>query len=227
MKKNILKYIGLGILIIVGSSSLLKNCILVEEEGEVETRAKNEYSCISTEYLGKFLANSFPDSKALIIYDSVSTSKLMEQRMTGLRKGIEGKIEIVKELGFPTKIPKDIPPNMMRISDFVKAEDFNMAMKKYPQANLVISLIGLPEDIQEMQIWQIEDKKKRPKLAVFGGDIDQLANAIKADFIQALVVYRPMDKYVNQLPPSDLEEAFKRRFILITPQNIKDFEPKK
>lgn len=214
----------MAILFIVSFVSLLKNCVLSEEEGEIEARAKAEYSCISTEYLGQFLSESFPNAKSLIIYDSVSTSKLMEQRIVGLRKGLAGKIEIIKEIGLPTTPPKDIPPNMIRISDFINADDFNKAIKKYPKADLIISLIGLPDDIQNMDIWQIEDKKKRPKLAVFGGSIEVLSTAIKANYIQALVVYRQMDKYANQLPPDDLKEAFNRRFILITPQNIKDFE---
>lgn len=218
--KKIFKLLIVTTIIIFAIFILLKNLVFDKEVGEVNTQSKQEYSCISTEYLGKYISEKYPNSKALVFYDSVSTSKLMLQRICGLRKGLAGKVEVVQEIGMPKKYPKGIPPQMFRTNEYIRAEDFNRAMKKYPRANMLISLVGLPADIEEMTVWQIKNKNKRPKVAVYGGDPKKLSTAIREGYIQALVVYREMDKSFNKLPPGDLEAAFNKRFMLITPQNI-------
>ena len=216
-----------GVLVLAAFVSLLRNCVFREPEGRTQSQARILYSSVSTEYLGNYLADKFPESRALIIFDAASNSKILQERLNGLRKGLKGKVEIVNELGLPTQLPPGVPPEMIRTIELIKASDFDSAMKNNPKANMIITLIGLPQDIQNMQIWRMEDAKKRPKMIVFGGDPEILKDAIKADYIQALVVYRQMDKYAKQKPPSDLNEAFARRFILYTPQNIAELEKAK
>jgi len=209
------------ILIFFGIAFTIRNLFFSEEEGEIEKRSKKQYSAISTEYLGKYLSEKYPKSKAVIFYDSLSTSPVFEERLNGLRKGLQGSIDIYLEIPLPKSVPQNIPPRMIRAIDYISAEDFNIVMKKYPNVNMIISLVGLPHDSAKMNIWQIDDPIKRPKFILFGGNLRELSPAIEAGYINALVLYRHMDKSVNELPPADIEEAFNRRFRLITPESVK------
>lgn len=216
------RLIGLVALIGLAFFSLLKSCFFYEAEGEIEARSKSQYSCISTEYLGKYLSDTYPNAKALIFYDSISSSNLMKQRIDGLKKGL-GSMTIVKEIGLPSNIPEDIPRHMIRSCDYIKANDFNKAIKKYTRANLIISLIGLPEDYDQINIWGMDDKH-RPKVALFGASLEEFKSDLENGFVNALVIYKQMDKSVNQLPPSNLKEAFNKRFKLITDDNVNELD---
>ncbi len=224
--KRQLASVAFVVLLLGAFFSLLKSCVFYDPEGSIEIQSKNEYSCISTEYLGQFIYEKYPDAKVLVVYDAISSSPLIEQRLTGLRKSFDGKIDVVAEIGFPLKTPKERPARMMHSIDYIKADDFNEIMQKYPNVNMIISLVGLPYDVQNMHIWDITDSKKRPRVIVFGGSLKYLTPVIKAGVIDALVIYREMDQSVNQLPPDDLKEAFDRRFRLITPENIQKKDKK-
>ncbi|MEA2013488.1 MAG: hypothetical protein U9O87_10505 [Verrucomicrobiota bacterium] len=200
----------------------LKNCFFYPVEGVVEDESKKQYTYLSTEYLGKYLTEEYPDSKIVIIYSSISVTKIQQLRLEGLRKGLSDDCEIIKQVGLPFYIPGGIPQCMISLNEFLKAKDFNDVFLENEDADMFISLVGLPEDLNKMSLWEIESEVKRPKLIVFGGDVSILKEAIINDYIQALIVYRQMDNSVNKLPPDNLKEAFSRRFMLITPKNIEN-----
>ena len=84
--KRKLAYIGLSVLILSAFFSMLNSCVFYVPEGDVESASKFEYASISTEYLGNYLSKTYPNSKTLIIYNAIPSTKVVEQRIIGLRK---------------------------------------------------------------------------------------------------------------------------------------------
>jgi len=79
-------------------------------------------------------------------------------------------------------------------------------------------LTGLPYDVENLTLWNISDP---PKLAIIGpGSLHKLKNAIVQNYVAGVVTYRPRYDFEDRSVPKDLDEAFNKRFLLITPSNI-------
>ena len=115
-------------------------------------------------------------------------------------------------------------PEMME-GFVLKGDDFNNFLKSNPGHNVIISLIGLPPEKQELAKVELFDAEKmegkqRPVLGLVNGDVYGLWMAIKIKYIHSIVTYRPKTKFDKKPPPENLKEAFDKRFILITPDNL-------
>jgi len=201
------------------------------------------YMMVSTEKLGQYLAEKYPGSKALVIVAPTSTlvNQSNEALVKGLKEGMGGKVEIIKEIA--PEVPKMNMPNMPTMpanadGKTPKAPPMDpVAMMGPPEfwltpaamdsliepyigkADLVITTIGLPMDMAKMKYWTWE---KKPKMVLASGGIFSLKKAIEAQAVAAAVAYNPKSTFDNLAPPSNLEEAFNKRFVLITPDNIKE-----
>jgi hypothetical protein len=96
---------------------------------------------------------------------------------------------------------------------------FDKLITANPNANLVISLIGLPYDVANMKLWKMSEQS-RPKVALLTGDIHQLKGAIFSKYIVAAVAMRPDLKSIDEKAPSDPQKAFDIRYLLVTPENV-------
>ena len=100
------------------------------------------------------------------------------------------------------------------------AEAFDEIVADNPEATLILSLVGLPMNWKEMEFWLMEDAK-RPKLVVSNGQVYELYDPIIQDYVNAVVHYNPSSEYNFQdSVPSDVTEAFKKRYLLIDADNI-------
>ncbi|OGV50991.1 MAG: hypothetical protein A2017_14025 [Lentisphaerae bacterium GWF2_44_16] len=126
------------------------------------------------------------------------------------------------EKGTEQSQPPPPPPedefDMMPVSERACAEHFDALINKYPDCNLVVTLVGLPYDVGEMSIWS-RDPEKRPKMALLFADVFKLKNAIKADYITALT-YKPGVKFSEDPAPSDPQKAFEQRYIILNKDNV-------
>lgn len=219
--------VAIGLLIVVvicGIAILFKTGTL--GSGETEKLIANElkYAQSQAFVLGKYLKETYPDSTVLIVADrNYAKSKRQEKLIEGLKEGLGGASTpvTIDTLELP-KNKKGMPPeemDMMPLEEIMTAKEFDAVVKKNPQANLVISMIGLPRDADKMQLWKMEEAK-RPKVALLTGDIHSLGRAIKAGFIVAAVSYRPGVKFTEDPCPDDPEKAFEERYIIITPKNV-------
>jgi len=229
--------------------------ILVKSMGSGETKQlianEMQYARASAEILGRQLASARPGAVALVIVeDKNSTSEHMKQRLDALKAGLGSAITIgaidSPDLLLPepgtepvdaldpadpaaTPAPVAPPPDemmmMMPVQEMMRAYHFDDLLAKNPSCNLIISFIGLPRDVGDMQIWTM-DPELQPKIALLQGEVHSLKNAFLSEAIVAAVAYRPDAKFDEQAPPKDAQAAFDKRYILITPQNVEEVEAK-
>jgi hypothetical protein len=112
------------------------------------------------------------------------------------------------------------PPDMVgpMMDMMIQAQQFNDLFKKeLAGVGLVISLIGLPLDAEALSLWQMADP---PKLAaIVTTQLPPVQEAVRRGYIAALVVHRPDAAAAAKSAP-DSVEAFDRRFLLVTPDNV-------
>ncbi len=198
-------------------------------------KTQMRYVEVSTEKLGKYLADKYPGTKAVVIVSPMA--KLNQANndalMAGLKRGLDGKVTIVAEISpEPPKMPtmpggpqgKSMPPGsemmmMGPIEFWLTPEKFDAMLEPHLKgADLVITTIGLPMDVGKLKFWQV--KPQPPKMVIASGNISNLAEAIKAGFVAAAVTFNPKATYDNQKPPSNLDEAFAKRYLLVTPETV-------
>lgn len=190
---------------------------------------KNEekYACASTEILGKYLAKKYPDTQALLIVDGTgNTNRHQAVMIQSLEKGFNNRITIAATVYPPNLSPTSNTSSTSTGIGGISAADFDDLIRKNSKCQLVISLIGLPVNIQDMTVWEMEDYA-RPKIAAMDFDPLRLWNAVHSGMIVAAVLEHPDSTYDNSItPPNDLQEIFDRRYLLITLENINEIEEK-
>lgn len=195
--------------------------------------------------LGNHLASVCPGAKALVIVDpqltasagehtrSAVTGARQENLLDGLREGFGDKIELVRIIApelpshvkqalerVPDMSTQDAPePMFMPLEEWFNAEAFDQLIKKHAGGcDLVVSTIGLPQDLGRMAFWTM---RKRPKLALTSCSVYNLRRALETGAVISAVSYDPSKVYDDDPPPEDPEAAFQKRYLLLTPQNAR------
>ena len=104
-------------------------------------------------------------------------------------------------------------------------EDKLGALEKNADAGIVVSTIGLPQDAPRMKFWKTS-ADKRPMLFLIGtpsGQITGLAAAVAKGDIAGVVVSNPEAKY-DVAAPSDPNEAFDIRYVLVDKSNVEQYK---
>lgn len=101
----------------------------------------------------------------------------------------------------------------------VQAQNYNKALAPYVrEVDVVVMLSDMPYDLENLVLWNMQSP---PKLALMrGGAMGKLRNAISQGYIIGVVSYRPGYDFEDRTVPKDLDEAFNKRFLLITPDNV-------
>ena len=195
--------------------------------------------------LGNHLASTCPGAKALVIVEpqlippgaaqneTAAKTDRQENILDGLREGFGDKVELVKAIApeipphvkqfmedAPGTSPEDAPePMFIPLEEWFTAKTFDQLIKKHAkECDLVISTIGLPQDLGRMAFWTM---KKRPKLALTGGSVYNLRQALETGAVIGAITYDPSKTYDDDPPPKDLGAAFQKRYLLLTPKNTK------
>jgi len=119
---------------------------------EVSAKKHREYMTLAGDILGKQLKFSEYDdkrTKVLIIDFPVNTklprSGVSKNIITGLEKGL-------KLSGFSISAVERVEPS--KSNDYwLSAQEFDRIIKKHQEAGLVISLVGLPKNVQAVTFW--------------------------------------------------------------------------
>ena len=123
-----------------------------------------------------------------------------------------------------TPYPMDFMP--MEMEMMMQAEDYNNALSGHlDNCDLLIMLRNLPYDIEKMQVWQMSSP---PKVALMQpANLSKLKEPIKQGLITAVVARKPDAEYdLKGSIPNDVEKAFNRRYLLLTPKNIEEISQK-
>ena len=84
--------------------------------------------------------------------------------------------------------------------------------------DMVITCIGLPAGGRA--------RRKGKKVAIAGGSVYEYGPAIQGKMIVAAVTYKPDAEYDDKSVPSNMEEAFNKRYLLVTPENLAEVATK-
>lgn len=195
--------------------------------GDIARIIENEitYAKAGAFVMGQRIAEKYPKRTALVI-----ASKDWEQNrrtteiIDALKKGMGDKVTI-KKIDYPKVPPPKIKdPSMPEedmlymMEDMVQAEHYNELIDENKDCNLLIFLAPLPNDMVNMNIWEM-NKEQRPMVALLFSDAFSLQRAIKAGYIICLS-YKPGVKFDEEDPPSDPKAAFDKRYIIISPENV-------
>lgn len=199
--------------------------------GDVSYLIENEikFAKAGAYIMGQELAKTYSGKKALVIAPNKwRDNRRMLEIVSGLKKGLNGKLEI-KAIESPV-IPKpkktnpEMPEDYMMFEEMLQAEHYNKLISKNKDCNFLIFLTNLPHDMVNLNIWEMDDDK-RPMVALLYSDIYSLKRAIKAGYITALT-YKPNVKFTEEPPPKDYKEAFDKRYIIVTPKNVDEISEK-
>ena len=204
---------GLGIFLKYGKSA----------DPETYVQANLQFQKSSGYTLAQYLGKGLSGAQVLVILDkSNNDDPIQKALIKGIEKGFEDTDNDIVYVTPNVKIPKIKGQPKKNIMDVTKANDINLLLGKYPNCKILITLIGLPKDIQNLNL--IKTFQLRPEKAVkigfLNGGIENLPAYIKAGFISAATFPDPIKKYNMQLPSSDMKETFDMQFLLITPQNV-------
>ncbi|MCK5806020.1 MAG: hypothetical protein KAI66_24525 [Lentisphaeria bacterium] len=83
--------------------------------------------------------------------------------------------------------------------------------------DIVVTTIGLPQNgLKDSVIW-----KSGVKFAISNGSAYERYQSIVDGTIVAVVTYNPKATYRDLPPPADPDKAFDKRYLLLTPENVK------
>lgn len=219
--------------------------------GSTKTMIAGEmtYNNASATVFGRYLAAEYPGSSALVIVeDKNSTDEFYLARMAALKEGLGEAVKIVAvetpdvfatspvdaaaTSDDPSAPPAaSVPPLMITpVTNLMLAEHFDVLIDQNPGCQLIITMIGLPRDVDNLKMWAMPEET-RPKVAMYSSGstgISQYMEAIAAGSICVALTYSPDAKFDlgNQLPPTDPQAAFDQRYLLITPANLEEIKAK-
>ena len=186
---------------------------------------EKDYFYSTMSFLGDYLATNFSGHRVLLISNPVveSNREQQEEMMNRLEATMGEKLNILARRS-PLKLDVDAVLDESEGTEaeglVFTADSFDLMQSMHPECNLIVSLIGLPRDYKNMKFWSM-NPLERPKLVVMFGDTYELKNAITMGYIAAIITYnRAYRPKIDDVIPPDYKEAFNKRFILITKDNV-------
>ncbi|OGV61005.1 MAG: hypothetical protein A2X45_14320 [Lentisphaerae bacterium GWF2_50_93] len=225
--------VGLMILVLLSAVVILMKTGVLGDQG-TQKIIQNEFTYTKSSYvmLGKHIADKIPGAKILLIVDKQRQNDTRSPALLdAFKQGLGGKATIsateTPAIAWPEGRPQPNPEemDMIPLQEVMTAQSFNDLMTKYPDCNLVVSFIGLPNDVENMQVWTMEPEK-RPKLAIINGAYHNLKSALQSGIVAVIVAVNPSAKFTDEAAPTDIKAAFDKRYILITPDNIEEISQK-
>ncbi|MCF7853956.1 MAG: hypothetical protein K9N51_04090 [Candidatus Pacebacteria bacterium] len=190
------------------------------------------YAEISAKRLGQYISENFADSEVVILkgYEFGEPSEGETARLRGLTEGLGPDITVVEIIS--PELPEEykrmmeemggaeeaVPPPVGEM--MMQASEYNRVLEPYlDQCDIIISLIGLPMDVENLSLWKMQDP---PRLALYNTmQMPSLQEAIKQGYIVAAVMYRLDPDMEDKAKPKSVKD-FDKRFLLVTPENIEE-----
>ncbi|NLF16977.1 MAG: hypothetical protein GX595_06940 [Lentisphaerae bacterium] len=186
--------------------------------------------------LGLYLAEKHSGGKVLILTEPKLGAQAGKPNplIEGLKEGLGTALTVVGEVSpevpadkakaFAAEMPMEGAPDgampgemMPPLEYWFSAKIFDDLVGKQSGFDVLVTTIGLPQDARNSKILRDKD---RPKIAVLNGSIYDLKAAIRPDMIVGAITYNPKAEYDDKPVPKDLDEAFNKRFLLVTPDNL-------
>jgi hypothetical protein len=194
---------------------------------------------IATRGLAEHLARTLPGQRALIVSnpftqqpDIAKAIVEMEQAgVRGLRQGF-GAAVAVKAVAFPELSPeaRSNPQAALAgvetttpLSYLVTPEAFDHLARQHADCEIIVSLIGLPVEIQRSEAWQAPAAPRfallLPDLRIIG-DAAAVRDAFNSGKLAAVVLANPAAAEAESPRTRDWKAEFEKRFVLLTADNV-------
>jgi len=181
--------------------------------------------------LGKEIKENHPGKKVLVILRPLSEKGEMDRFTKAMRDSFdeameESESEIIYDyLKIEQHDDEADEEADYDYEDIVTGEQYNEVLDKHADAQVVVSFTDLPYDPDEMasmNVWEM-DPEDRPALYLTSGDINMLGGVISEGMLKGLVIWRPGVKFSRDTAPSDMQEAFDKRYVLVKKNNVTRF----
>lgn len=196
---------------------------------------------LATQGLAEYLARTRPGSRVLVISNPFTRQKgiapeivAMEQAgLRGLNRGL-GSALTIEATVFPELKPEALtdpqslvtdPETSTPLSYLVTEETFDKLARRHSDCALIVSLIGLPANLEQVKCWQ---SSAGPQFALLLPDLRWIGNAaavagaVKRGKLAAFVLDKPGAPGGESGPRGNFATEFEKRFLLVTAQNIDD-----
>jgi hypothetical protein len=194
---------------------------------------------LATRGLAQALAQRFAGQQAVVISNpftqrpgvSPEIRAAEEAGIKGLRDGFSDKIPI-KAVAFPELRPEaqQNPRALLGetetttpLSYLVAPESFDRACRQDGDPSLIVSLIGLPAELDKCGSW---NAPVPPRFALLWPDLrvvgepTKVQQALQTGKLVAFVARKPGAPADGMPLGKDLQAEFERRFVLVTPENF-------
>jgi len=197
---------------------------------------------MATRFLGEYLARQYPGRHIVVFANPFSNLpgqpreiyQFEQAGLRGLRQGVGTALKI-EQVVFPELKPGALEnPHTAAIDrstttplSYLVADDaFDKVAHQYPRAEILVSLIGLPVNIRETEIWKTDHDRRfallLPDLRMVG-DQAAIRRAVQSGRLAAMVLPKPGAPPEDQPLGKDSRTEFERRFLLITPATIEGY----
>jgi formylglycine-generating enzyme len=175
-----------------------------------------DYARIRGTKLGWHIAGTMPKARILLLMPPMLTGDPGEALLAGLRPALAGEATIVDMVTLA-------PPRDAKGPDWFTGRLVNRQTAKYQgKVDLVVTGMGLPEQgIGTLWFW-----RSKIKVAIAAGDVSNLRKAIMAKLVIAATAANPNVAPDDGPPPKDVDAAFAKRYLLITPENVRALSSK-
>jgi hypothetical protein len=194
---------------------------------------------LATWGLADYLARTFPGSRALVISNPYISKKkvasyVIEQEksgLEGLRAGFGDKVTLA-DVVYPElkpeaeSDPRSVPMDAgvtTPLSYLVTDRAFDQLVEQHPNCDLVVSLIGMPANLDQVKCWT---QKGSPKFALLLPDLDVMGGvaaveqALESGKLTAFVELKAGFSQEGTISSAELKSEFEKRFLLVTPDNF-------
>ncbi|MDR0932393.1 MAG: hypothetical protein LBM70_05160 [Victivallales bacterium] len=168
---------------------------------------------------GDYLKSVAPGKKVLLIVENATDqNENLKKLADALKENYGG--DVVIDAPAVEGVEEGTP-----IYYAMKAKDFDELVEKHADAGIVVSTIGLPEDMKNLKFTRLSEDK-RPLLFLLGlpnGAFTGLYQAIQNGVINGVIVPNPKANY-EETAPSDPVKAFDMRYVLVTKANAEEYK---
>ncbi len=236
-----MKRTQLGILLAFAAFAALTLLWMRSRSGDAGLRGRAaSHREMALQVLGEYLAERHPHGKALIVSNpfvqqgspDADTRRFEEAGVRGLTRGWGTRIQSLGTVypklraeaqTNPESVPID-PESKTPLSFLQVPRAWDELLQTHPDADLWVSLIGVPLDLTSQEFW----RRPKPALALLLPDVrmlggrDGITAALLSGKLTALILARPGSPPDSEASAPDARAEFERRFILVTRENLRD-----
>lgn len=204
-------------------------------------RAARSDRAIAARGLAEAVAARFPGQRALVLSNPYTQRpgtarhilEMEEAGLEGVRAGAHGKFAIAAvvhpdlrpaALENPRAVAIDVETTTP-LSYLVAPDAFDRVAQAHPDCTVLISLIGLPAELDQCEAWK---KNGPPTFALLlpdlrlMGDPAAVVAAVTSGKITAIVLRKPGGRSEHEPVGRDFQAEFEQRFVLVTRNNVED-----